>query len=223
MAFRSEEKLKDHKILCEKSEEGNVKMPDTGSFIDFKGKKKTMKFPMMMVADTESILIDIDEKYGKGTNRYQKHQMISYCILVQYINDKGQNKLVLKSYRASDDKEDVAVRFVKQVEKLATKLSNIKENKTLVMTMDDWENYNLADVCWVCGGKFGGEGGGCVFKVRDHDHYTGKYRGAPHRDCNLQIKKPNFVPVIFHNGSGYDFHLIVEALAKTGGKIKVIP
>ena len=36
MSFRSEEKLKDHKVLCDKSEEGNVKMPDTGSFIDFK-------------------------------------------------------------------------------------------------------------------------------------------------------------------------------------------
>ena len=24
-------------------------------------------------------------------------------------------------------------------------------------------------------------------KVRDHDHYTGKYRGAAHNDCNLSF------------------------------------
>ncbi|CAH3133130.1 unnamed protein product, partial [Pocillopora meandrina] len=27
--------------------------------------------------------------------------------------------------------------------------------------------------------------------VRDHGHFTGKYRGAPHYICNLQFKKPN--------------------------------
>ena len=38
-------------------------------------------------------------------------------------------------------------------------------------------------------------------KVRDHCHYTGKYRGAAHSTCNLSYKIPKEIPVVFHNGS----------------------
>ena len=33
------------------------------------------------------------------------------------------------------------------------------------------------------------------YKVRDHCHYTGKYRGAAHNICNLRYKVPK-VPSI---------------------------
>ena len=59
--------------------------------------------------------------------------------------------------------------------------------------------------------------------MRDHCHFTGKFRGAAHNICNLQFKKPNFTPVIFHNLSGYDAHLFVKNLGKTDGDIKCIP
>ena len=51
-------------------------------------------------------------------------------------------------------------------------------------------------------------------KVRDHCHYTGKYSGAAHKICNLMYKTPREIPVIFHNGSNYDYHLIIKGLAK---------
>ena len=38
-------------------------------------------------------------------------------------------------------------------------------------------------------------------KVKDHCHYTGKYRGAAHDICNLRYKTPEEIPVVFHNGS----------------------
>ena len=47
----------------------------------------------------------------------------------------------------------------------------------------------------------------CTNKVRDHCHETGKYRGPACKICNLRYKQQNFIPVIFHNGSGYDFNL----------------
>ena len=50
--------------------------------------------------------------------------------------------------------------------------------------------------------------------VRDHCHYTGKYRGAAHSKCNLQYKVPKEIPVVFHNGSKYDYHFIINELAK---------
>ena len=60
-------------------------------------------------------------------------------------------------------------------------------------------------------------------KVRDHCHFTGKYRGVAHNKCHLQFKKPKFTPVIFHNLSGYDAHLFVKNLGKSEGNIKCIP
>ena len=51
-------------------------------------------------------------------------------------------------------------------------------------------------------------------KVRDHCHFTGKYRGAAHSICDLTYKVPHEIPVHFHNGSGYDFHLIIKELVE---------
>ena len=38
-------------------------------------------------------------------------------------------------------------------------------------------------------------------KVRDHCHFTGKYRGATHIICNLIFTVPNEITLIFQNGS----------------------
>ena len=51
-------------------------------------------------------------------------------------------------------------------------------------------------------------------KVRDHCRYTGKYRGAAHNICNLRDKVPKEIPVVFHNGSTYDYHFIIKELIK---------
>ena len=51
-------------------------------------------------------------------------------------------------------------------------------------------------------------------KVRDHDHLTGKYRGAAHNFCNWQYRKQFQIPVFFHNLKNYDGHLIVRAMEK---------
>ena len=48
-------------------------------------------------------------------------------------------------------------------------------------------------------------------KVRDHCHYTG---GAAHNICNLRYKTPKEVLLVFHNGFTYDYHFILNQLAK---------
>ena len=51
-------------------------------------------------------------------------------------------------------------------------------------------------------------------KVRDHCHYTGKYRDAAHDICNLRCKIPTEIPLVFHNGSTCDYHFIIKELAE---------
>ena len=59
-------------------------------------------------------------------------------------------------------------------------------------------------------------------KVRDHCHYTGKYRGPAHNNCNLRYRIPSYIPVIAHNSAGYDAHLFMKELAKHFDDIGVI-
>ena len=51
-------------------------------------------------------------------------------------------------------------------------------------------------------------------KVRDHCHYTRNYRVAAHDICNLRYKTPKEIPVVFRNGSAYDYYSIIKELAK---------
>ena len=59
-------------------------------------------------------------------------------------------------------------------------------------------------------------------KVRDHDHLTGKYRGAAHSICNLNYQNPRFIPIVFHNLSGYDAHLFIKEFGNDNNSIKLI-
>ena len=51
-------------------------------------------------------------------------------------------------------------------------------------------------------------------KVRNHCHSTGKFRGVAYNICNLRYNAPNKIPIVFHNGSKYDYHFVIKKLAK---------
>ena len=51
-------------------------------------------------------------------------------------------------------------------------------------------------------------------KVRDHCHYTGRFRGAAHNICNLNYKVPQEIPVKIHNALTCDYHFIIKELAE---------
>ena len=50
--------------------------------------------------------------------------------------------------------------------------------------------------------------------MRDHCHYTGKFRGAAHSACNLRYKVSKEIPIVFHNGSAYDYHFVIKKIVK---------
>ena len=89
----------------------------------------------------------------------------------------------------------------------------------MILTEEEKTNFEKARECWICKNSF--EDG--EKEVRDHCHYSGKFRGAAHNKCNLIFRKPKHVPVIFHNLSGYDSHLFIKNLGKTQGQIDCIP
>ena len=75
------------------------------------------------------------------------------------------------------------------------------------LTKEEEDDYSKENICYICKKEFNND------KVRDHCHFTGKCRGAAHNTYNLKYKIPKNIPVIFHNGSTYDYHFIIKELA----------
>ena len=92
-------------------------------------------------------------------------------------------------------------------------------NKNLIMSAEENERFEMINICWICSKLTDLNDN----KVRDHCHITGKYRGAAHWSCNINLKVSKNVPVIFHNLKGYDSHLIFKELNKFDCSVSVIP
>ena len=84
---------------------------------------------------------------------------------------------------------------------------------------EEEEEFQSSNTCWICEKLIDDDDE----KVRDHCHITGKFRGAAHWSCNINLQLTKKVPVIFHNLRGYDSHLIFDELNKFDVKIDVIP
>ena len=92
-------------------------------------------------------------------------------------------------------------------------------NIELEINPQEEESFQQSKVCWLCEATFATTLGDD--KVRDHDHLTDEYRGAAHNRCNSNCKKKSssFVPIFFHNFSGYDCHIIFEELLTRAYKV----
>ena len=79
----------------------------------------------------------------------------------------------------------------------------------LKQKLDEIPN-KIIPYCYICKDK----SDAISEKVRDHCHVTGKYRGAAHKNCNLNFQITNKIPVIFHNLRGYDSHFIIQEIGE---------
>ena len=103
-------------------------------------------------------------------------------------------------------------KFCKDLRKHATKIINYEKKDMIPLTKKEEKNYNNQKVCYICKKEF--DTSDKKHKVRDHCHYSSKYRGAAHNICNLRYKISKEDSVVFHNGSTYDYHFIIKELVK---------
>ena len=90
-----------------------------------------------------------------------------------------------------------------------------KKKEMIPLTNEEKKIHHEQKVCYICKKEFSTDDDEKnTNKVRDHCHYTGKYRGAAPNICNLGCKTPNNFPAVFHNGSTYDYHFIIKELAE---------
>ena len=122
------------------------------------------------------------------------------------IDNKYSKKIVLYRGRNAVNK---FIRLILNEYNYCKKIMRKHFNKNLIMTAEENEKFEMANICWICGGLIEN----CDNKVRDHCHISGKYRGAAHYSCNINLKIAKKIPVIFHSLKGYDSHLIFKELS----------
>ena len=57
-------------------------------------------------------------------------------------------------------------------------------NRNLIISEEGEEQFQSSSICWICE-KLIDDGNE---KVRDHCHVAGKFRGAAHWSCNINIQ-----------------------------------
>ena len=140
------------------------------------------------------------------TEKKAKHKPSGYawCSICSF--DDTKNKRYF--YRGKDCIE----KFCKDLKELGTEIINFEEKEMIPLTNKEIKSYEKQKVCHICKKEFCDDKN--KKKVRDHCHYTGRFRGAAHSVCNLRYKVPKETPIVFHNGSAYDYHFIIKKLAK---------
>ena len=170
-----------------------------------------MKVPFIIYADLECLLEKmstcINNPNESSTTKINKHTASGYSIFTSCSFDESKNKLNHCRGKYCMKK------FCKELKEHATRIINYEKKKIIPLAKEEKINYDDQQICYICKKEFD-KSDKKHQKVRDHCHYTGKYRGATHNVCKLRYKVPKEIPVVFHNGSTYDYHFIIKELVK---------
>ena len=181
-------------------------MPDEDNKIfKYVSGEKSLKVSFVIYADLECLLKKINTCQSNPDKSYTEkkatHRPSGYSLTISF--DKSLNEQ--KYYRG----EDCMKIFCKDLKEQAMKIINCEKKEMIPLTNGEKESYENQEMCHICKKEINNDN-----KVRYHCHYTGKYRGAAHDKCNLHYKIPKEIPVVFHNGSTYDYHFIIKQLAR---------
>ena len=219
-SFKCKKSLDDHKEYCYNNECVKTIMPEEGTILRFKNFLHSERVPFIVYADTEALIKEIhncDPNPQKSyTKKYQKHEPVSFSYYIKCF-DNSVCEPILRTYtRTTPEEKDAMDVFIQWLEEDVKAIANIKPKK-MIFTEEDKKRHNESNECWICGELLKDD------KVRDHCHYTGRYRGPACNLCNLKYRKPKFIPVAFHNLSGYDSHLFIKKLGSPNENMDCIP
>ena len=186
---RDKESLNKHLELCLENKPLKIKFPklEDANYC-FKAYNKQQKHPYVIYADLETI----------GNN----HEPIGLEYYHTYYNEYR----ILKGSNCIEKFIDNLLIMVNDYHELITHFAQPN------YTEDDIISFHKAKICWICLKPF--IKNSMDYKVKDHDHFSGKYRGSAHNSCNLKFKVPNDIPILFHCGAKYDFHFIIKVLSE---------
>ena len=215
--FESEIIRDEHYEYCRSKDSVRVEMPTKNPIVKYTDGQYQFKVPFVIYADFESILVPVSGAANNpemsSTRGINVHQPSGWCMQSIFSYSNKLNKL--QQYRGR-----VCVsKFCETIMAEAKRLYESAPKKPMdKLTMEQTVEFVTAKECHICFKKFSPKDR----KVRDHCHYTGKYRGAVHSSCNLKYRIPDYIPVVFQNLAGYDVHLFIKELAKHTTKMGLI-
>ena len=202
--FTTKEILNNHRERCLLINDTQAVKYETG-IIKFKNYEKQIPIPFKIYADTECLLKRINISEGKYTKLYQKHIPNSIGAKLVCIDNRFTLPTIIFEGKKCINE---FIKWIFEKQKYCNQIITNHFNKNLKMIIKDENNYQNSNDCWICNEKIIKN----KDKVRDHCHITGKYRDPAHKKCNLKLKIPRKLPIIFHNLEGYDGHLIFREL-----------
>ena len=207
--FAEKKSRDEHLIYCRNNEAVRIEMTNRKPIVHYSDGQYQFKVPFMMYADFESILEPIqgasNDPNMSPTRGVNIHMPSGWCVYSKFSYGNVTNPLT--QYRGSDCVKKFCGHIISEAKRL---YNSFPEKPMAPLTKSQLKEYKRATKCHICFKPFSEK----KRKVRDHCHYSGLYRGAAHSSCNLQYKIPNYIPVIFHNLTGYDAHLFIRELAK---------
>ncbi|XP_044588766.1 uncharacterized protein LOC123267945 [Cotesia glomerata] len=209
--FKLEKSYENHKNDCYKINKARMILPDAEhKILKFKNFQNKDTVPFVVYADLECILAPLGDD---GTQEHIPHSEAFY----QHCSyDDNLSKFEI-------NRSPTCVEwFVRKLESLAYEFNTYSQNsiKMKPLTEQQQEMHNQATACHICEKPIVSPRDKCY----DHCHFTGNYRGPAHISCNVNYKKPQTIPVVFHNLSGYDSHFLIRSLATVfEGSIHLLP
>ena len=220
-AYDKEDKLYNHKEYCSENNSIKINMPPKGTYLKFLNFLRGERAPFAIYADFECynkpIHTTTPDPNKSYTNKLAKQEPASFVYYIKSFNENVYKSEKREYVKEEDEDPDVIDVFINWLEEDVKQIANLG-NEKMKITPEEQEQFNQASNCWICGKLLNIQD-----RVRDHCHFTGRYRGAAHNRCNLKYSKPNNISVLFHNLAGYDSHLFIKKLGITEGKIDCIP
>ena len=82
-------------------------------------------------------------------------------------------------------------KFCKDLKEDATKIINYEKKEMIPLTDEESKSYKKQKICYIYKKGFSTDDNNKKYdKVRNHCHYTKKYRGTVHSTFNLRYKTP---------------------------------
>ena len=182
--------------------------------LEFNQYQKSDKASFIIYADLESLLEKTDGCKNNPENLFATK-------VGKYI-PSGFSVPSISSFKSIKNKHDVyrgkdcIKKFCESLKKHTMKIINVKNKKMKLLTNGQQESYKNTRICYICKEKFENRylKDKKYRKVADHYHYTEEYRGAAHSICNSKYSVSKRIPIVFHNGSNYDYYFIITELAE---------
>ena len=140
-----------------------------------------MRVPFIIYVDMECLLENINtchDDLNKSTIKINECTPSGYSLVTHCSFDN--TKSTLSHYRG----QDCMKMLCKEQKKHAKRVIYHEKTEMISLTDEENESYENQKFCYICKKRFTNDNK----KVTDHCHFTGKYRGAAHNNCNMNYE-----------------------------------